>query len=92
MDVQYIVNGQWVSVQNLTTVPEKCSPNDVNTLKFNPVTTQQVRVVFQRDVSNDHYVGVTELEIWAPWPQGADVNVYEAEDGLVVGAEVTNSV
>jgi len=33
-------------------------------------------------------VGITEIEIWAPFPQTPNVGEYEAEDGYVVNAPI----
>lgn len=75
-------------MQNPQSDPQICSPNDVNTITFDPVVAQEVRLVFERDLVNDYYVGITEVEIWTPWPQNSDTDTYEAEDALVLAAEV----
>ena len=89
MLVQYLTSdGDWTDVQNAQYDPQRCSPNDVNSISFDPVVAQEVRLVFERDLVNDYYVGISEVEIWAPWPQSAGTDTYEAEDALVLGAEV----
>jgi len=79
MEVQVLKGANWVSVENQRSTPEVCSPNDVNTIDFDNVKTEQVRVMFTRDVENDYYVGLTEFEVWAPWPQNPTDATYEAE-------------
>ncbi|CAG7827408.1 unnamed protein product [Allacma fusca] len=68
-------------------MPTPCSPNVGNTIDFDPVSTQQVRVVFTRDVEINYFSGFTELEIWAAWPQSLPQR-YEAEDVLVVRGSI----
>ena len=72
-------------------IPSTCSPNDLNTLRFNPIKTQQVRVVFTRNVAKGYYVGVTEMEIWSQWPQTSSPNTYEAEDAVITDANMEAS-
>ena len=93
MEVEYLeqATGNWRAVSNPVHTPSTCSPNDVNIISFTAISTQKVRVIFTRDVANDYYVGLTEIEIWAQWPpvETINQNTYEAEDGLVVGSKVT---
>jgi len=85
-------NGEWVPASGQTPIPTLCVPNDVNTINFLPVRTERVRVVFTRDVANDYYVGVTEIEVWAPFPQALDGS-FEAEDGFLTGgAEIKRGI
>lgn len=91
MVVEVYDGAEWRVAKNQISTPEICSPNDVNIISFTPVSTEMIRVVFTRDVENDHYVGLTEFEIWAPWPQVAENNTYEAEDGLVTRAHIVAS-
>lgn len=79
--------GNWVAVENQVSNPSTCIPNDVNIVQFNSVRTQKVRLVFTRDVANNYFVGLTEMEIWAPWPQANDGS-YEAEDGYLRNANI----
>ncbi|CAG7826701.1 unnamed protein product [Allacma fusca] len=87
MEVEFYDGQEWRSATNQRPTPSVCSPNDVNTIDFDPVSTQQVRVVFTRDVENNYYIGLTELEIWAAWPQSSPQG-YEAEDGLIVRGSI----
>ncbi len=49
-----------------------------------------LRILFTRDEDRNHFVGLTELEVWAPWPQ-TDDNTYEAEDGWINEANIRES-
>jgi len=78
-------SGNWEQTRNQATSPAVCVPNDVHTIRFDPVKTQKVRLVFTRA---KYYVGITELEIWAPWGQVSEEGVYEAEDGYISNANI----
>lgn len=91
MVVEIYDGTEWKVADHQISTPEICSPNDVNTITFTPVLTEMIRVVFTRDIANDHYVGLTEFEIWAPWPQVTVENKYEAEDGLITRALLVRS-
>ena len=67
------------------------SSNDLNKISFISIKTKQIRVVFTRDKAKGHYVGITELEVWAEWPQTNSPNVYEAEDGVITDAFIESS-
>ena len=92
MNVQYMnEKNEWTDAQNQKPVPEKCSPNDLNRIHFSPVKTSQLRVVFTRNVAKNYYVGITELEVWAEWPQTPSPNIYEVEDGIITDAMMERS-
>ncbi|ODM98341.1 Beta-L-arabinobiosidase [Orchesella cincta] len=80
--------GNWALAQNQVSTPSVCIPNDVLTIHFDPVQTQKVRVVFARNQEENWFVGITELEIWAPWPQVSEEGIYEAEDGFLTNAKI----
>lgn len=56
-------------------------------IRFDPVKSQKLRLVFTRNRQENWFVGMTEVEIWAPWPQVSEKEkgVYEAEDGYITG-------
>lgn len=91
MVVEVHNGAEWRVADNQISTPHICSPNDVNIITFTPVSTEMIRVVFTRDFENDYYVGLTEFEIWAPWPQVSESSTYEAEDGLVTEANLSAS-
>jgi len=86
MNVQYHDSNVWKDAQNQVFSPPQCAGNDINKITFNAVKTQQIRVVFTRNKAKDYYVGITEFEVWAEWPQTPSANVYEAEDGVITDA------
>jgi len=88
--VEYLNGTVWTKAENQVTTTGVCVPNDVMKIEFTPVTIQKVRVVFERNEANNTFVGLTELEIWAPWPQSVD-GIYEAEDGLLRDANIHES-
>lgn len=49
-----------------------------------------LRIVFTRDEVRNHFIGLTEMEVWAPWPQAND-GIYEAEDGWMNHANIMES-
>lgn len=71
-------------------IPPTCINNDVNIVEFTPVRTQMLRIVFTRDEVNNHFIGLTEMEVWAPWPLAND-DSYEAEDGWLNEANIRES-
>lgn len=79
-------SGNWEEAKNQQSTPPACVPNDVLTISFDPVSTQRVRLVFTRQ--DNWFVGMTEVEIWAPWPQVSEEGVYEAEDGYLRKANI----
>lgn len=86
-----IFDGQnWVQVQNQVSIPPTCINNDVNIVEFTPIRTRMLRIVFTRDEIQNHFIGLTEMEIWAPWPQAND-GIYEAEDGWLNDADIRES-
>ncbi|XP_054152490.1 beta-L-arabinobiosidase-like [Oppia nitens] len=87
----YTANNEWKDVDNQMSYPSQCSPNDKNIITFKAIKTSQIRVVFTRNVGKDYYVGITELEVWAKWPQTSSPNIYEAEDGMVYNALIERS-
>ena len=92
MVVQYFnEKSEWKDAAKQVSVPSKCAPNDLNRITFSPIKTSQLRVVFTRDTAKDHYVGITELEAWAPFPQTLSPNIYEVEDGLITNAQLERS-
>jgi hypothetical protein len=50
-----------------------------------------VRVLFKRNVDKDYYIGLTEFEVWAHFPQNSIEGTYEAEDGLIVNSDIKAS-
>ena len=92
MIVKIFDGTNWIDAENQETNPPTCIPNNINTIKFTPVKTQKVRIEFSRDLENDYYVGVTEIEIWATFPQTPKPNVYEAEDAFITGASIKESL
>jgi len=88
MNVQYHDGVNWKDAGQQFHSPAICASNDINKISFSPVKTKQIRVVFTRDVAKDYYVGITELEVWAEWPQTPSPNIYEAEDGLINDAKL----
>ncbi|CAG7825774.1 unnamed protein product, partial [Allacma fusca] len=52
MEVEIYNGSSWIPATNQRFTPEKCSPNDVTLIDFDSVITQQVRVIFTRDVTN----------------------------------------
>ena len=92
MVVQYINDkNEWKDTEKQVSVPSICSPNDLNRISFSPVKTSQLRVVFTRNTAKDYYVGITEFQAWAEWPQTPNPNTYEAEDGLLTDAAMESS-
>jgi len=77
----------WTDAASQVHKPAECSPNDVNTITFTAVKTEQVRVMFTRNSAKGYYVGFTEIEIWSSFPQSGE-NVYEAEDGVITKAGI----
>lgn len=77
-------------VQNQVSIPLQCINNDVNTVEFTPVRTRMLRIVFTRDEVHNHFVGLTEMEVWAPWPLSNDGS-YEAEDGWLNDVNIRES-
>lgn len=61
MQVEYVdpISGSWRPVSNPVHTPTTCSPNDVNIISFDEISTRNVRVTFTRDVENDYYIGVS---------------------------------
>lgn len=49
-----------------------------------------MRIVFTRDVAKKHFVGITELEVWAKYPHTSDGS-FEAEDATIVNSEIRAS-
>lgn len=84
-------SGSWEEALNQVTSPPTCVPNDVYTIRFDPVKTQKLRLVLSRNKQDNWFVGMTEVEIWAPWPQVAEQGVYEAEDGYITRANILAS-
>lgn len=81
-------SGSWEAARNQITAPPTCVPNDVLTVRFDPVKTQKLRLVLSRNKQANRFVGMTEVEIWAPWPQVTEDGVYEAEDGYILQANI----
>jgi hypothetical protein len=69
--------------EDQTFSPVECVPNDIWTVDFSPISTQQLRVLFTNNIEKRTWVGITELQIWAVWPQSSEEGLYEAEDGLL---------
>jgi len=88
MNVQYHDGKDWVDAHSQVSTPAKCAPNDVNQISFTAVKTKQIRVIFTRNKASVHdsYVGITEFEVWAEWPQTPSPNIYEVEDGVISDA------
>lgn len=84
-------SGSWELAQNQYTTPPVCLPNDVQTIHFDPVKTQKLRLFFTRNTEDNWFVGMTEVEIWAPWPQVSEEGVYEAEDGFITRGNILAS-
>ncbi|CAL8085948.1 unnamed protein product [Orchesella dallaii] len=86
-------SGSWTQAQNQVSTPSLCVPNDVLTIHFDSVQTQKVRVTFSRNKEENWFVGITELEIWGPWPwpQVEEKGTYEAEDGYLTNAKIGSS-
>ena len=63
----------------------------MNTIKFDSVKTQSLRMIFTRNKANGYYVGVTEIEVWSEWPQHPQPNTYEAEDAVLTNAKLMQS-
>ncbi|CAL8125673.1 unnamed protein product [Orchesella dallaii] len=78
-------SGNWEQVLNQEKTPSTCVPNDLLTIQFDPVKTQKIRLLFSRA---NYFVGMTEVEIWAPWPQVSEEGTYEAEDGYITNANI----
>ncbi|ODM94722.1 hypothetical protein Ocin01_11959 [Orchesella cincta] len=58
---------------------------------YSDVVTEKeklVRVIFARNQEENWFVGIAELEIWAPWPQVSEEGIYEAEDGFLTNAKI----
>ncbi len=91
MVVQYHDGSDWKDAQNQVSHPAHCSGNDLNEISFNAVKTREIRVVFTRNTAKNYYVGITELEVWAEWPQTLHPNIYEAEDGIITDALMETS-
>ncbi|ODM90461.1 Beta-L-arabinobiosidase [Orchesella cincta] len=81
-------SGEWEQARNQASTPPSCLPNDVLTIHFDPVKTQKVRLVFARNLEDNWFVGMTEVEVWAPWPQVDEEGIYEAEDGYITNANI----
>lgn len=88
--VEYFDGQNWVPVQNQRSTPPECVNNDVNIVEFTPITTRMLRVVFARDEVRNHFIGLTEMEVWSAWPQTNDRS-YEAEDGWLNDADIRES-
>ncbi|ODM95227.1 Beta-L-arabinobiosidase [Orchesella cincta] len=84
-------SGSWEQAQNQSSTPSVCVPSDILTIHFDPVKTQKVRISFHRNVQENLWAGMTEVEIWAPWPQVDEEGTYEAEDGYLINAAITAS-
>ena len=92
MVVQYMnEKNEWKDTEKQVSVPSKCAPNDLNRISFSPVKTSQLRVVFTRNTAKDYYIGITEIEAWAQFPQTSSPHIYEAEDGLISDALLERS-
>ncbi len=91
MVVQYHDGSDWKDAQNQVSHPAHCSGNDLNEISFHAVKTREIRVVFTRNTAKNYYVGITELEVWAEWPQTPHPNIYEAEDGIITDALMETS-
>ncbi|ODN03661.1 Beta-L-arabinobiosidase [Orchesella cincta] len=78
----------WEQARNQVSTPAVCVPNDVITIRFDPVKVEKIRLVFSRNTEDNWFVGMTEVEIWAPWPQVEEEGTYEAEDGYIVNANI----
>jgi F5/8 type C domain len=66
LEVQYLSGTTWTSVPGQIHTPALPAANDANEVTFPAVTASQIRVVFTPQAGK--YVGVTELESWAPQP------------------------
>jgi hypothetical protein len=71
-------NNTWTPIPNAIFNPAVCVPNNIMTVDFPTLKTQQVRFLFKGNKAQGTFVGISEIEIWAPWPQGP-VGYYEAE-------------
>lgn len=60
--VQYWDNAQWRDVDGVRASPEKPTGGMTNSVRFTPVATSKLRVVFTH--SGQSRSGVTEIEIW----------------------------
>ena len=66
LEVQYLSGSTWTSVPGQSNTPAVPAANDSNEVTFPAVRSSQIRVVFTPQPGK--YVGVTELESWAPQP------------------------
>jgi len=60
--LQYWDGAKWVEIPNQTRSPEQPAGMAVNTIKFDPVTTDKLRLVFTH--TDPGRTGVTELMVW----------------------------
>jgi hypothetical protein len=92
MNVQYHDGTSWKDAEKQVSTPAQCAADDINKISFSPVKTKQIRVEFTRDKAKNHYVGITEFEVWAEWPQTPSPDIYEVEDGVLTDAKIESSV
>lgn len=86
--MEYFDERNWVPVTNQQSIPSTCANNDVNIVEFTPIRTRMVRIVFSRNEDRNHFVGLTEMEIWTP---RTDDSNYEAEDGWIINGNIMES-
>ncbi len=60
--IQYLRDGTWQNVSNPRKTPAKPVGGATNTVRFDPVTSAGLRVVFTH--KRDSRSGVTEMEVW----------------------------
>ncbi len=60
--VQYLAGDQWSDVVNVKRSPEKPKGSARNTITFDKVTSNKVRVVFVH--AGKPRSGLTEIEVW----------------------------
>ncbi len=60
--VQYFQDGNWLDVERLQTSPSKPVGGIMNTVRFQPLETTKLRVVFTN--AGNARSGVTEIEVW----------------------------
>ena len=82
---------QFLKIHFKILIPTKCSPNDLNTIKFDSVKTKSLRINLTRNKANGYYIGITEIEVWSEWPQHSEPNTYEAEDAVLTNANLLES-
>ncbi|ODM89207.1 Beta-L-arabinobiosidase [Orchesella cincta] len=79
--------GNWTLAQNQVSTPSVCIPNDVLTIHFDPVQPKS-QGGLARNQEENWFVGITELEIWAPGHKFQKKESMKLKDGFLTNAKI----